>query len=135
MTFKDILIEDNSEMLELDEFAELLRIDGVIVRAVVDNYTAKKSGNANLNFKGLMGDFLEIFFRTMDYCRKRERLPRYGEICFVYSPDWDAEKRFVVESSTDELGMAHLVLSAYRDYKIDVKAVQAARAGVLNDLY
>lgn len=135
MTFKDILPDDDSAMLDLTEFAELVRIDGVNLRAVIENHTAKKSGNDKKNFKGLFGDFTEIFFRTCDYCGKRERLPRNGEICMVYSEEWKCEKRFIVEQCTDEMGMTHLILSAYRQDTLRSEEIRAARAGVLNDIY
>lgn len=135
MTFKEILPDDDSAMLDLTEFAELVKIDGVILRAVIENHTADKSGNDKKNFKGLFGDFTEIYFRTQDYCRKRERLPRNGEVCYVYSNEWKCDKRFHVESCVDEMGMAHLILSAYRQDTLRSEEIRAARAGVLNDLY
>lgn len=129
MTFKDLLPADDSAILDLSEFAELITIDGVTIRAVVQTHTAQKSGNEKKNFKGLHGDFTDIFFRTADYCQKRERLPNQGDVCFI------SEKRFVVESCADEFGMTHLVLSAYRQNNLRSESIRAARDGVLNDLY
>ena len=132
MTFKEILPDDDFAMLDLNEFAEFVRIDGLILKAVIENHTADKSGNDKKNFKGLFGDFTEIFFRTQDYCKKRERLPRNGEICKVYSEEWKLEKRFVVESCVDEMGMAHLILSAYRQDTLRGETLRAARASALD---
>ena len=132
MTFKDILPEDDSAMLDLDEFAEIVKIDGVLLRAIVENHTADKSGNEKKNFKGLFGDFTEIFFRVSDYCDKRKRLPRNGEVCFVDSEEYNAEKRFIVESCTDEFGMAHLILSAYRQNTLRTEEIRTARARFLD---
>ena len=120
MTFKDILPDDNLAMLELDEFAEFVRIDDVIVRAVIQRSTDDKSGNDKKNFKGLFGDFIEIFFRTQDYLNKKNRLPHNGETCHIFSREWNVEKRFIVESAADEMGMFHMTLAAYRQYKGEV---------------
>lgn len=135
MTFKELLPDDDFAMLDLTEFADLVKIDGVILKAVIENHTADRSGNDKKNFKGLFGDFTEIFFRTKDYCQKRERLPRNGEVCMVFSHEWNCEKRFIVESCTDEMGMAHLILAAYRQDTLRSESIRAARAGVLDDLY
>lgn len=114
MTFKDLLPSDNEAILMLDEFAEWVKIDGVILRAVVEKSTAQKSGNLKLNFKGLMGDFVTLYFRTTDYNGKRERLPRNGERVKIYSDEWACDKLFNVVSCADELGICTLVLDAYR---------------------
>ena len=127
MTFKDILPDDDFELLNLDEMGELVKLDGVILKAVVEKNTAKKSGNDKKNFKMLFGDFTELFFRKEDYCRKRKRLPRQGEVCYLYSDEWQLDKRFVVESCADEFGMAHLVLSAYRQNNL-----REARTNILD---
>ena len=114
MTFKEILPADNEAILMPDEFAEWVKIDGVILRAVVEKSTAQKSANLKLNFKGLMGDFVTLYFRSSDYNGKRERLPRNGERVKVYSDEWACDKLFNVVSCTDELGICTLVLDAYR---------------------
>ena len=114
MTFKEILPSDNENILQLDEFARWVKIDGVILRAVAEKSTAQKSGNLKLNYKGLMGDFLTLYFRTSDYIGKRERLPRYGERVKVYSDEWACDKLFNVVSCADELGICTLTLDAYR---------------------
>ena len=114
MTFKELLPTDNEAILFLDEFAEWVKIDGIILRAVVEKSTAQKSGNVKLNYKGLMGDFLTLYFRSSDYNGKRERLPRNGERVKVYSDEWHCDKLFNVVSCVDELGICTLVLDAYR---------------------
>lgn len=114
MTFKELLPEDNEAILRLDEFAEWVKIDGVILRAVIEKSTAQKSGNLKLNYKGLMGDFMTIYFRAADYNGKRERLPRHGERVKVYSDEWGCDKMFSVTSCTNEHGISTLVLEAYR---------------------
>lgn len=114
MTFKEILPSDNENILMLDEFAEYVKINDVILKAVVEKSTAQKSGNMKLNFKGLMGDFVTLYFRTSDYNGKRERVPRHGERVKVYSDEWACDKLFNVVSCQDELGICTLVLDAYR---------------------
>ena len=114
MTFKDLLDSDNENILLLDELAEYVRIDGVIVKAVTEKSTAQKSGNLKLNYKGLFGDFITLYFRATDYNGKRERLPRHGERVKVYSDEWACEKMFNVVSCEAESGMVTLILDAYR---------------------
>ena len=114
MTFKDLLPSDNEAILQLDEFAEYVKIDGVILKAVVEKSTAQKSGSRQLNYKGLMGDFVTLYFRTYDYIGKKNRLPRHDERVKVYSDEWSCDKLFNVVSCQDELGICTLVLDAYR---------------------
>ena len=108
MIFKEYLPGDMQEMLNLDVFAEEINLDEVCIKSIVENRTGFKSGNQNLNYPGLHGDFVELFFRVEDYIKSRKRLMRNGEICFLNG------KRYTVESVTDEQGMAHLLISAYR---------------------
>ena len=119
MTFKDILPEDNLAMLDLDEFGEFVEINGVLIRAVIQASTDDKSGNDKKNFKGLFGDFIDVYFRTEDYRNKKKTLPHNGETCHIYSREFDITKRFIVEVATDEMGMFHMTLAAYRQYKVN----------------
>ena len=101
-------------MLDIDVFGEEINIDGVDLIAVREYRTSARSGNRNLNYPGLHGDFLEIFFRTEDYIAEREKLPVHGNICYVDN------RRYTVEDITDEQGMAHLLLAAYRQNTVRV---------------
>lgn len=114
MTFKDIIDSDNENILRLDELAEYVRLDGVIIKAVVEKSTAEKSGNLKLNYKGLFGDFTTLYFRAIDYNGKEIRLPRHGERVQVYSDEWGCEKMFSVTSCETQSGLVTLVLEAYR---------------------
>lgn len=105
---KEYLSEDMLHMLDLGEFAKYMNFNDLIIRAVVEENTAQKSGNRNLNFTGLYGDFIELYFRVEDYISKKERLPVHGEVCYLNG------KRYEVVKCIDEQGMAHLVLSGYR---------------------
>ena len=127
MIFKDYLPGDMEEMLNLDVFGEEILIDGVNLKAVREYSTNAKSGNRNLNYPGLHGDFVEIFFRVSDYIESRQRLMRHGEICYLDN------RRYTVEEITDEQGMAHLKLSAYRQntVRVDTANINAAKLGLI----
>lgn len=105
---KEYLSGDMLTMLNLDEFGEKIEMNEVELQAVLESTTKQKSGNRNLNYPGLHGDFLEIFFRIEDYISEEKQLMKQGEICYVNG------KRYTVESVTDEQGMAHLMLAEYR---------------------
>ncbi len=107
-TFKDDLFADLGIFVDVDEMAELTNVDGVILKAQLHTSTAKKSGIDSHNYEKLHGDFVTLHFRTADYCVKRERLPKHGDYIAVNG------KRYEVLSSRDDLGMAKLELSAYR---------------------
>ncbi|MBR1645182.1 MAG: hypothetical protein IJ774_05435 [Selenomonadaceae bacterium] len=108
MSFRDDLQADLDIFVESEEFAQFVTLDGIYLRAQVDSSTAQKSGNASLNFDALHGDFLTLYFKTADYCGKKQRLPVHGEQI------WMNEKRYDVESCEDQLGITKLTLAAYR---------------------
>lgn len=105
---KDYLDGDFETFMNIGEFAEDIELDKIEIRAVIENHTAEKSGNQNLNYPGLHGDFVEVYFKVADYVEERKRLMRQGEICYLNG------KRYTVAEVTDEQGMAHLILSEYR---------------------
>lgn len=108
ISFAELLKADNEEIINIEEFGEVVTIDGVILHAQIDNFTQKKSTMDKKNFRGLHGDFTTIYFRTSDYCGKRERIPVQGEIIHVNG------KRYTVESSRDESGITTLEIDTYR---------------------
>lgn len=108
MSFRDDLRDDLNVFVESEEFAEFVTLDGIYLRAQVNAHTAQKSGNEKYNFEGLHGDFVTLHFKTADYCGKKQRLPRHGEQVWVNNVRYD------VESCEDQLGIAKLVLTAYR---------------------
>lgn len=107
-TFRDDMAADIPVFVELDEFGRLTWIDGVLLPAQIIERTADKSNRQNETFAGLHGDFTTIYFATDHYIKKRERIPRHGEIIYVNG------KRFTVESSREEQGITKIVASAYR---------------------
>lgn len=102
---KDFLDADFLTFLNDGEFAEEIELGKVKILAVIEHKTAEKSGNQNLNYPGLHGDFVEVYFKVADY---EPRLMKHGEICYLNG------KRYTVEEVTNEQGMAHLKLSEYR---------------------
>ena len=107
--FKDDIAADIRDVfINLHEFSEYHIIDGVIIPCQVSQWTADKSNRQNETFAGLHGDFTTLYLETAAYTRKRERLPRQGE--WLYLDD----VRFDVVSVRDEMGIAKIVLSAYR---------------------
>lgn len=108
MTFRQTLQSDRDVFLNLDEFAEYIKIDGVILKAQFQDYTQPKSGNDKKNYFGLHGDFSVVYFKTDEYCVKRERIPHEGEVVEIDG------KRYTVNSARDEKGITRLEIEAYR---------------------
>lgn len=108
MTFKELMRFDAESFVEVAEFAELIVLDGVILKAQLIQYTQERSSNEKKQFSGLHGDYTEVHFKVEDYLRKRRRLPVEGEYCKVNG------RNYVVESSAANLGIATLTLAAYR---------------------
>lgn len=120
MSFRDDLQSDLDIFVESEEFAEFVTLDEIYLRAQVTSYTAQKSGNRQLNFPALHGDFVTIYFKTSDYIGKKERLPRHGEWI------WLDGVRYDVESCTDQKGIARLELAAYRQNDLRPKPYRGA---------
>lgn len=112
MTFKDDLREDIGVFVNVTEFGELREVDGVIMPCQMIASTGAKSNRLTDNYDGLLGDFVTLYFRAETYIKKRGRLPRRGEWLYVN------DKRFDVESVTNQHGVAKVVLSAYRQNKL-----------------
>ena len=106
--FKDDMREDIYTFVNVQEFSELAWIDGLLMRCQVSSYTGEKSTRQNENFDGLHGDFTVIYFDAAPYIRKRERLPRQGEWLEFNG------RRYDIVSVKNELGVAKIVLTAYR---------------------
>lgn len=117
--FKDVIASDNQQVfIDVNEFAEYVEIDGVLLQAQIQYRTERKSALRSETFDGLHGDFTKIFFRTADYCGKRERIPVQGEIVHIN------HKRYVVLTSKDEMGITRLVVSDYRQEQLRQKPFQ-----------
>lgn len=105
MTFKEQIAADLDIFVELDEFAELVTIDGVTLRAQKLFSTAAKSQRLTEQWDMLHGAFCTLYFKRDDYNKKT---PVQGQSVVVDG------KRYDVVSSEEELGICKLVLSAYR---------------------
>ena len=112
MNFKDDLKADIATFLDLDEFAEFVTIDKVILPAQVIRHTAEKSARLTENFAGLHGDFVTVYFAAEPYYKKRQKLPRHGEWIYINGT------RFDVVSAQEEFGIIKVVCSAYRQQKL-----------------
>ena len=121
MTFKDDLREDIATFLCPTEFSEYVQINGVLLPAQVSNHTAEKSGRQNENYDGLHGDFVEVYFSSAPYLKKRGKLPKQGDWIYIQS------KRYDVVSAQDELGIAKIICAAYRQNAISPKPFAGGR--------
>lgn len=110
------LREDIETFLNLDEFAEIITLNGVALKAIVESSTAeiprpvRSSDRLRLHSSSppLIGEHLTIHFKAADYLREKERLPRQSEACRVNG------NLFHVISSAAEYGLATLELQAER---------------------
>ena len=105
MTFKEQIAADLDIFVETEEFAELVTIDGVELKAQKLSHTAEKSARLTEQWDKLFGDFVTLYFKREDY---KKKLPVHGQSVIIDG------KRFDVLSSENELGICKLVLSAYR---------------------
>ena len=111
--FKDLIGIDAAAIMSVVEFAEYLKIDGVILACQFVPHSEKMSGVESKNYGGLYGDFADIYFKTADYETKRGRkIPVQGE--FIYLEARGIKKRFEVIRAEDELGVTCLTVSTYR---------------------
>lgn len=108
MSFRANLHDDLHVFVAPDEFAELVEIDNVLCQAQLIQHTADKSQRLTENFDGLHGDFTEIFFKAEPYVKKHGKLPQRGDLVYING------RRYKAERVEDELGMIHLIASAYR---------------------
>lgn len=116
--FTDDLCEDKYTFLNVNEFSEYAEVDGVLMRCQIEHYTGKKatvgrylgekSKRIGSAAEGLHGDFTTIYFDAETYIKKRERLPRNGEWVHING------KRYDVVSAENEMGVAKIECSAYR---------------------
>ena len=106
MSFREQVEADiGNVFLNLDGFAEMHNLDGTELPAVVStSKTRPKSGSVGRNYDGLHGDFATVNIRKADF----PRIPKQGENIRLDG------KRYTVEECRDNMGMLHMVLTAYR---------------------
>ena len=128
MNLKDVIERDNDKVfLNVNEFAEYVEIDGIILQGQVQYRTEKASSLKSESFEMLHGDYVKVFFRTSDYCKKNERLPVQGE--FVHLN----KKKYKVMTCKDEMGITRLVLSSYRQEQLRQNTFQRMELVGLDD--
>ena len=128
MALKDYIKRDNqSVFFNLGEFAEYVELDEMMIQAQVQYRTEKASSLKSETFDELHGDYVKIFFRTDDYCRKCERLPVQGEFVHING------KLYKVLTCKDEMGITRLAVSAYRQGQLREKPFQRMELGGLDD--
>lgn len=128
MALKDYIERDNqSVFFNLGEFAEYVELDNMMLQVQVQYRTEKASSLKSESFQALHGDYVKIFFRTADYCRKNERLPNEGEFVHING------KLYKVLTCKDEMGITRLVVSAYRQEQLREKPFQRMEIGGLDD--
>ena len=106
--FKAMLEADAEIFLNVAEFAEMINLDGIRLAAQMTVRTASASSNEKHQHVALHGDYVELHFKTAEYNEVRKRLPFQGELCTLNG------KKYTVESSVDDLGIAKMTLKAYR---------------------
>ena len=119
-TFKDDMRRDHKTFLELDEFAEIIDLNGVKLRAQYvwvsgerqkPDLAHKSEGyyvHPPLHSPTIPGELLSLTFRAKDYLREKERLPKNTELVYVNG------SRFYVKTMQEEFGLASLTLEADR---------------------
>nr|DAE59487.1 MAG TPA: ATP-binding sugar transporter [Caudoviricetes sp.] len=109
MTFKDMATADvASVFLNPDEFGETHNLDGVSCICVVSrDETEGKSAalpGGRRTPDGLHGDYLTVCVKKSDL----RRIPKQGENFKV------DDKRYTVDSCSDDMGMLTITMGAYR---------------------
>ena len=119
-TFKDDMRRDHRTFLELDEFAEIIDLNGVKLRAQYmwvsgerqkSDLAHKSEGyyiHSPLHFPTPYGELLTVVFRAEDYLKEKERLPKNTELVYING------SRFYVKTMQDEFGLVTLTLEADR---------------------
>lgn len=115
MNFKETVAADLDVFVNIEEFGEWVNLDGVKLRAVVIKNTGSRSRadivqrtktgiylHPDLHSIPLIGDFVIIYFRTAEYTRERERIPKYSEFIELDG------KRYKVEGSQETFGLTRL---------------------------
>ena len=108
MAFRDDIKDDLAIFVNCDEFAETAVVDGIECPCQRMSYSADKSNRLQETFEGLFGSFCELFLELEPYLAAHHKLPHRNDIVIVNG------NRYEVVKSENELGLLHLILSAYR---------------------
>lgn len=112
MTLKNILLQDTETFLNLEEFSEVVNLDGVQLNAVVtyttksNDYAQKPSSinktNPLFHGRNLVGNLLTIHFETAEYVAVKGRIPKHSEFVMYNG------QRLKVEESVELAGITRL---------------------------
>lgn len=117
MTFKESMAQDLNVFLDLDEFGEIIEIDEVKLPAIIIKHTGdqkladiahKHEGyyiHPDLHGTVLIGNFITVYFKTLDYVKERGRIPKHTEFTRINGT------RYKVNESSEEFGMTKLICS------------------------
>ena len=107
MKVKELIANDLSVFLNVEEFGEVHIVDNTEIECVFLQHLSQKSGAATKTFEGLYGDFSTLYFKTGE-------LPSFHEGESVRID----RNRYTVEFVEDQIGITKLTLSSYRQRRI-----------------
>lgn len=119
-TFESDMRRDIREFLSLDAFAEMVTLNGVKLRAQVLWQSADRQKpdlahknkayyiHPEMHAQTIPGELCTVYFRSADYLREKERLPKNTESCYLNG------SRYYVKTMSEEYGLAELSLEADR---------------------
>lgn len=114
MTFKDFLQSDTAVFINLDEFGEIVNLDGAEISAVVTYSTTKLKNDKpssihkiapSMHARNLVGNSLTIHFKTAEYLAARGRIPKQSEFITFNG------KRLKVQEAVTLEGITRLICS------------------------
>ena len=113
MTFKDILHSDFETFLNLDEFAEVVELNGKNIPAVLikstgkssTGYTVKKQLDSTRHANILHGNFFTVYFKSCGNFKAGSNVILNG-------------KKYRISESVDAQGITKLILAADEQSKI-----------------
>lgn len=108
MTFLEALEADLDVFMNVEEFAVIRELEGVLLKVSYQFYRDEVTGRQSDEYAGLHGDHVALTFRAADFLKKKDHLPREGErIKF-------RDKLYGVTRSENEFGLCRLECVRYR---------------------
>ena len=116
MTLKNQFAQDVETFLNLEEFSEIINLDGVHLNAVVtfstkNNGYAQKPSSINktnplMHGRNLVGNLVIIYFSTAEYTAVKGRIPKHSEFVMYNG------QRLKVEESIELAGITKLICAS-----------------------